>query len=125
MASCVSATWAGIGRRSGEGHSRRAGGEGRAGARCGAMQDSAPATPGGSAAAGLGSGLRPGLMLLLVCGGFSLQPAFLRTFWTPDYLQNIPQQAATNIILAVGMTFVILAGGIDLSVASVMALCGV
>jgi ribose/xylose/arabinose/galactoside ABC-type transport system permease subunit len=69
--------------------------------------------------------LRPWLILALVCGGFSLDPRFLHTFWTRDYLPSILQQAATNIILAVGLTFVILTGGIDLSVGSVMALCGV
>lgn len=69
--------------------------------------------------------LRPWLILVVVCAGFSLHPAFLRTFWTAEYLPNILQQAATNIILAVGLTFVILTGGIDLSVGSVMALCGV
>jgi ribose transport system permease protein len=69
--------------------------------------------------------LRAWLILALVCGGFSLHPGFLRTFWTPSYLPNILQQAATNVVLAVGMTFVILTGGIDLSVGSVMALCGV
>lgn len=69
--------------------------------------------------------LRPCLGLLLVCAGFSAHPRFLHTFWTRDYLPNILQQAATNIIAAVGMTFVIMTGGIDLSVGSVMALCGV
>ena len=69
--------------------------------------------------------LRPWLSLAVVCAGFSLHPAFAQTFWTRDYLPNILQQAATNIILAVGMTFVILTGGIDLSVGSVLALCGV
>lgn len=69
--------------------------------------------------------LRPWLILVLVCGGFSLHPDFARTFWTREYLPNILQQAGTNIILAVGMTFVILTGGIDLSVGSVLALCGV
>lgn len=69
--------------------------------------------------------LRPWLILMLVCLAFSLNPVFARTFWTVDYLPNIWQQAATNILLAVGMTFVVLTGGIDLSVGSVMALCGV
>jgi ribose/xylose/arabinose/galactoside ABC-type transport system permease subunit len=69
--------------------------------------------------------LRPWLILALVCGGFSLHPAFLHTFWTRSYLPNIAQQAAGNIILAVGMTFVILTAGIDLSVGSVLALSGV
>ncbi|MCS6859386.1 MAG: ABC transporter permease [Abditibacteriales bacterium] len=72
-----------------------------------------------------GGALRPWLGLALVCAGFSLHPKFLRTFWTREYLPNVVQQSATNIILAVGMTFVILTGGIDLSVGSVMALCGV
>src|SRR5437588_12183210 len=73
----------------------------------------------------VGAAIRPWLVLAVVCAGFSLHPAFLHTFWTRDYLPNILQQAATNIIVAVGMTFVILTGGIDLSVGSVMALCGV
>src|SRR5207248_763674 len=46
-------------------------------------------------------------------------------FWTVEYLPNILQQAATNMIIAVGMTFVILTGGIDLSAGSVLALCGI
>lgn len=37
---------------------------------------------------------------------------------------NILQQAAINLCVAVGMTFVIITGGIDLSVGSVMALSG-
>jgi len=54
-----------------------------------------------------------------------MHPQFARTFWTRDYLPNILQQAGTNIIAAVGMTFVIMTAGIDLSVGSVLALCGV
>lgn len=73
----------------------------------------------------MGRALRPWLLLALVTGIFSLHPDFARTFWTRDYLPNILQQAATNVILATGLTFVILTGGIDLSVGSVMALCGV
>lgn len=69
--------------------------------------------------------LRPWLILLLVCAGFSLNPAFCRTFWSSSYLPTILQQAATNIILAVGMTFVVITGGIDLSAGSLVALCGV
>lgn len=69
--------------------------------------------------------LRPWLSLALVCAGFSLHPAFAHTFWTRSYLPNIAQQAASNVILAVGMTFVIFTGGIDLSVGSLLALCGV
>jgi ribose transport system permease protein len=68
---------------------------------------------------------RPWLGLALVCAGFSLHPALRQTFWTREYLPNILQQAATNIVLAAGMTFVILTGGIDLSVGAVLALSGV
>jgi ribose/xylose/arabinose/galactoside ABC-type transport system permease subunit len=39
-------------------------------------------------------------------------------------LVNILLQSAINTILAVGMTLVIITGGIDLSVGSVLALCG-
>ncbi len=67
--------------------------------------------------------LRPWLILAMVCIGFSISPSFRSIFWTMDYLPNIPQQAATTVVLAVGMTFVILTGGIDLSVGSVLALC--
>ena len=40
-------------------------------------------------------------------------------------LRQILEQGATNIVLGVGMTFVILVAGIDLSVGSVLALCNV
>src|SRR5258708_19514600 len=73
----------------------------------------------------LGGALRPWLGLAIVCGGFSLDSRFRATFWTADYLPNILQQAATNIIIAVGMTFVILTGGIDLSVGSFLALSAI
>ena len=69
--------------------------------------------------------LRPWLGLVLVCAGFSLNSTFREKFWHLDYLGTLVQQATTNIILAVGMTLVILTGGIDLSVASVLALSGI
>jgi len=47
------------------------------------------------------------------------------TFFTPRNITNLTRQVALNGILAVGMTFVILIGGIDLSVGSVVALSGV
>ena len=46
-------------------------------------------------------------------------------FLRPINLLNIMQQVAVNGILAVGMTVVILIGGIDLSVGSMLALTGV
>lgn len=47
------------------------------------------------------------------------------TFLSPRNLTNLTRQVAINGILAVGMTYVILIGGIDLSVGSVVALSGV
>lgn len=46
-------------------------------------------------------------------------------FLTPNNLLQVGQQAAINAIIAVGMTFVIISGGIDLSVGSIVALGGV
>ena len=47
-------------------------------------------------------------------------PHFLGT----DNLLNIMQQSAINAILGIGLTFVIISAGIDLSVGSILALCG-
>lgn len=47
------------------------------------------------------------------------------TFFTQRNLMNVVRQVAVNGILAVGMTLVILIGGIDLSVGSVVALTGI
>ncbi|MFD9397125.1 ABC transporter permease [Streptomyces sp. NPDC060000] len=46
-------------------------------------------------------------------------------FATTGNVRDIMTQITLNTILAVGMTFVILVGGIDLSVGSVIALCAV
>lgn len=46
------------------------------------------------------------------------------TFLSVDNLVNVGRQVSINAIIAVGMTCVILSGGIDLSVGSVMALSG-
>ncbi len=45
-------------------------------------------------------------------------------FFTTGNILNILRQTAVNAIMAVGMTLVILTAGIDLSVGSVLALCG-
>lgn len=52
---------------------------------------------------------------------WALTPYFL----TVSNLLNIAQQASINAIIAVGMTFVIITAGIDLSVGSVLAFSGV
>jgi len=60
--------------------------------------------------------------LLLLCGVlWALTPHFL----TVSNLLNIVQQTSINAIVAAGMTFVIISGGIDLSVGSIVALSGV
>jgi ribose/xylose/arabinose/galactoside ABC-type transport system permease subunit len=46
-------------------------------------------------------------------------------FATLENLSNVARQTSINTILAVGLTFVIITGGIDLSVGSVVALAGV
>ncbi|HEX6976237.1 MAG TPA: ABC transporter permease [Vicinamibacterales bacterium] len=46
-------------------------------------------------------------------------------FFTSANLANVLRQNAFTAILAAGMTFVILTGGIDLSVGSVVGICGV
>lgn len=45
-------------------------------------------------------------------------------FFTLDNILNILRQTSVNAIIAVGMTLVILTAGIDLSVGSILALCG-
>ncbi|BAY13088.1 ABC transporter permease subunit [Calothrix sp. NIES-2098] len=61
-------------------------------------------------------------ILLLICILFAvLTPSFL----TPGNAINILRQASINIVLATGMTFVILTGGIDLSVGSILAVSAV
>jgi len=61
-------------------------------------------------------GMLPVLVLLVL--GFELLSGRFLTF---NNLSIVMQQAAINIVLAAGMTFVILTGGIDLSVGSILA----
>lgn len=60
------------------------------------------------------------IFLVVVAIAAVLSPNFL----TPTNIANLFQQAAVVGVVAVGMTFVILTGNIDLSVGSVVALCG-
>jgi len=59
-------------------------------------------------------------ILLVVALSFA-SPYFLRM----NNILNVLRQASVNALLAIGMTFVILTGGIDLSVGSVLAFGGV
>jgi len=65
-------------------------------------------------------------------GTFAGLLALCLTLWaaTPHFLTvsnllNVLEQTAINAIVAVGMTFVIISGGIDLSVGSILALSGI
>lgn len=60
--------------------------------------------------------------LIMLCVVLSvLSPYFLNV----SNLLNVAQQTAINAIIAVGMTFVIITAGIDLSVGSILAFSGV
>lgn len=61
-----------------------------------------------------------GLVLLVV-----LSSIISDNFLTPINILNITNQIAVPTILAIGMTYVIISGGIDLSVGSLLALTGV
>jgi ribose transport system permease protein len=61
-------------------------------------------------------GILPVLVVIIIL--FSL---LTTTFLTTNNIVNIFRQASINIVLAVGMTLVILTGGIDLSVGSILA----
>lgn len=69
-------------------------------------------------------GQRYGILmaLVLICIILSVANEF---FLTGRNLVNVLRQASINGVLAIGMTFVILTRGIDLSVGSVVALAGV
>ncbi|MFN6568791.1 ribose ABC transporter permease [Nostoc minutum NIES-26] len=66
------------------------------------------------------AGILPILVIICILFTF-LSPNFL----TGGNIVNILRQASINIVLATGMTFVILTGGIDLSVGSILAVSAV
>ncbi|MEI1374539.1 ribose ABC transporter permease [Nostoc sp. UHCC 0926] len=66
------------------------------------------------------AGILPILVIICILFAF-LSPNFL----TGGNIVNILRQASINIVLATGMTFVILTGGIDLSVGSILAVSAV
>lgn len=63
-----------------------------------------------------------GIVLLVLFAAFSFGAP---RFFTVLNVSNIFTQISINTVIAVGMTFVILLGGIDLSVGSVLALCSI
>lgn len=67
------------------------------------------------------NGVWIGFLLLVVLVSIATEGSFL----TARNLTNLLRQASINGILAAGMTIIILTGGIDLSIGSVVALCGI
>ena len=63
-----------------------------------------------------------GIVLLAICVVFSVKEPNFRSALN---ISNIFTQISINTVISVGMTFVILLGGIDLSVGSVISLCTV
>jgi ribose transport system permease protein len=62
----------------------------------------------------------PGLALALLWIGFSLADA---RFADPTNISTLASQAAVPLILATGLTFIVVQGSIDLSIEGVMAVC--
>src|SRR5262249_56305064 len=75
---------------------------------------------------GLGlAGLTDVLGMLAVLGILVVLFGLLsRNFWTWRTLQSVVNQVPDLMVVAAGMTLVVIAGGIDLSVGSVLALSG-
>ncbi len=63
-------------------------------------------------------------MLVVLAGLAALFGRFSDHFWSVQTVKTIVNQSADLTALAVGMTLVLVIAGIDLSVGSVMALCG-
>lgn len=61
-------------------------------------------------------------VLILLAAGFGI---LAEGFFTAQNLSIVAQQASINIVLAAGMTFVILTAGIDLSVGAILAAAAV
>ena len=71
------------------------------------------------------AGLTDLLGLLVVLGALIVLFGLLsRNFWTLRTLQSVVNQVPDLLVIAVGMTLVLIGGGIDLSVGSVLALSG-
>lgn len=65
------------------------------------------------------------IALLVLCLFLSFFPGTNQSFPTQRNVFNVLRQISTNMLLACGMTMVIILGGIDLSVGSIIALTGV
>src|ERR671921_1072222 len=94
------------------------------------LESGAPDTPNTAIGSGLSArqvqwrsivqaaGMLP--VLIIICIGFNYMTD--GRFFTAQNISIVAQQASINTVLAAGMTFVILTGGIDLSVGSILAI---
>lgn len=64
---------------------------------------------------------KPLIVLIILCVIMSI---LNDRFWTWGNIITVLRQTSINAVIAAGMTFAILIGGIDLSVGSVLAICG-
>ncbi len=64
------------------------------------------------------------IAFLILCAFLTINPSTQNTFFTQKNMFNVLRQISTNLYLACGMTMVIILGGIDLSVGSIIALSG-
>ncbi|MCC8179914.1 MAG: ABC transporter permease [Planctomycetes bacterium] len=69
--------------------------------------------------------LRDYSMILFLIILFTVSSLLVPRFFTQGNLMNVATQIAINALLATGMTYVILIGGIDLSVGAVAGLSGI
>lgn len=65
------------------------------------------------------------IALVILCVFLAVFPGTSASFPTVKNMFNVLRQISSNLLLACGMTMVIILGGIDLSVGSVIALSGV
>lgn len=65
------------------------------------------------------------IALLVLCALLAVLPATSSSFLSTQNAFNILRQISTNMLIACAMTMVIILGGIDLSVGSIIALSGV
>jgi ribose/xylose/arabinose/galactoside ABC-type transport system permease subunit len=63
----------------------------------------------------------PLLILLIAVVAGLIEPRF----WAVDNLLNLARQMVPLVIISVGQAFVVISGGLDLSLAAVMSVCGV
>lgn len=64
-------------------------------------------------------------LIIIVIALGAILSVVTSTFFTSTNLLNVLRQVSINGILAIGMTFVVLTGGIDLSVGSIVAFTGI